>query len=75
MSVHSKSGVFVSPDSVELLQLSPAGLQSQMLWGLLLLMQDPQVGETDFWLRTCTSAEELLRYNYFPVCGFPTQQV
>ena len=75
MSVHSKSGVFVSPDSVELLQLSPAGLQSQMLWGLLLLMQDPQAGETDFRLRTCTSAEELLRYNYFLVCGFPTQQV
>ena len=31
----------VSPSSVELLQSSPNGLQSQILWGLLLLMPDP----------------------------------
>ena len=37
----SKSGVSVSPSPVELLQSSSAGLQSQMLWGLLLLMSDP----------------------------------
>ena len=60
MSVHSKSGVSVSPDSVELLQLSSVGLQSQMLWRLLLPMQDPQAGETGLELRTRTSAGELL---------------
>ena len=35
----SKSRVFASPSPVELLQLSPTDLQSQMIWGLLLLMQ------------------------------------
>ena len=48
----SKSGISVNPSPVEFLQSSPAGLQSQMLWGLLLLKPDPQTGEPDFGLRT-----------------------
>ena len=37
--------------SVDLLGSSPAGLQSQMLWGRLLLMADPKAGELDMELR------------------------
>ena len=37
--------------SVDLLGSSPAGLQSQMLWGCLLLMADPKAGELDMELR------------------------
>ena len=59
----SKSGVSVSPGSVEFLQSGPAGLLSQMLWG-------PDMG-----LTTLTPVGEPLRYNYFPVCGPPTPQV
>ena len=36
-----KSEVSVFPKPVELLQLSPTSLQSQMLWGLLFPMPDP----------------------------------
>ena len=55
---------------VELLRSSPAGLQSQMLWGLLLRMPDPQAGEPDGELRTLTPVGELLLYNYSPVCFY-----
>ena len=48
--VLSKSGVSVSPSPVEFLQSSPTGLQSQMLWGLLLLIPDPQTREPDVGL-------------------------
>ena len=41
--VHPLSEVSVSPSPVELLQLSPTGLQSQILWGLF-LMSDLQTG-------------------------------
>ena len=71
----SKNGVSASPSPVELLQSSPAGLQSQMLWGLLPLMPDPQAGEPDMGLRTLTPVGELLQYNYSPVCGLPTQRL
>ena len=56
----SKSGVFVSPSPVELLHSSPTGLQSQMLWGFLLLMPDPQDGEPNMGLRTLTPVGEPL---------------
>ena len=68
--MHSKSGVSVSPDSVELLQLSPAGLQSQMLWGLLLPMQDPQAGKTD-WGSEITLLQKNLCNRIFQFVGFP----
>lgn len=47
-----KSGVYLSPSPVELLQSSPTVLHSQMLWRLLLLMPDPQAGEPNVGLRT-----------------------
>ena len=56
----SKSGVFVFPSPMEFLPSSPAGLQSQMLWGLLLPMSDPQAGEPDMGLRTLTPVGEPL---------------
>ena len=37
----SRGGVSLSPSPVEFLQSSPAGLQSQILWGLILLIPDP----------------------------------
>ena len=40
-----------------------------MLWGLFLLMPDPQAGEPDVGL---SPTGELLRYNCSPVCGSPT---
>ena len=53
-----KSEVSISPSPVGLLRLSPAGLQSQMLWGLIFLVLDPQVGEPDVGLRTLTPVRE-----------------
>ena len=44
----------VSPSPAQLLLSSPAGLQSQVLWRLLLLMPDPQTGEPDMGLRNLT---------------------
>ena len=70
-----KSGVSVSPSPMEFLQSNPAGLQSQILWGLLLPLPDPQAGEPDMGLRAFTPVGELLWYNYLPVCGSPTQHV
>ena len=35
-------------------------------------LPDPQTGEPDMGLRTLTPLRELLRYDYFPVCGLPT---
>ena len=65
----SKSGVSVSSSPVEFLQSNPAGLQSQILWGLPLLLSDSQAEKPDVGLRICTPVGELLWYNYFQVCG------
>ena len=62
-SVHEpscKSGVFVSSSPMELLYPSPAGLQSQMLWGFLLPIPDPQTGKPDMRLRTLIRVGEPL---------------
>ena len=56
----SKSRVSVSPSPVEFLLSNPTGLQSQMVWGLLLPMPDPQAGESDVGLRTFTPVGEPL---------------
>ena len=39
-----KCGLSVSPSPVEVLQLSPTGLQREITWGFPLLMSDPQDG-------------------------------
>lgn len=64
--VSSRSGAAVSPSPVAVLHSSPTGLQSQVLWGLFLLMPDPQAGEPDVGL---SPTGELLQYNCSPVCG------
>ena len=38
-----KSEVLISPNLVGLLQSSPAGLQGQMLWGLVFPVLDPRL--------------------------------
>ena len=45
LCVSSKSGVYGSSSPMEFLQSSPTGLQNQVLWGLLLLMPNPQTGQ------------------------------
>ena len=67
-----RNGVSISPSPVELLHTSPAGLQSQVLLGLLLPVPDPEEWEPDMGLRTLTPAGESLWYSYFPVCWLPT---
>ena len=52
-----KSEVSISSSRLGLLKLSPAGLQSQMLWGLIFPVQDPQAGEPDMGLRTLTPGD------------------
>ena len=69
-----ESGVSASLSPVGLLHSSPADLQSQMLWGLLLPMPHSQVGESDVGLRTLTIVGKAMWYN-FPVSGSPTQHV
>ena len=53
-TLHSKSDVSIFPSLVELLQSSPAGLQSQILWGLFFLVLDPWAVGADMGLRTLT---------------------
>ena len=67
-----QSEVYVPPNPVGLLQLSPTGFQSQMFWGLILLMLDLGLGSQTVGLRMLTPVEPL-QYNYSPVCGLPTQ--
>ena len=50
----SKSAVFLSSCPVEFQQSNPTGLQSQILWGLLLLLSDSQAVNPDVRLRTFT---------------------
>ena len=68
-----KSEVSISCSPLGLLKLSPTVLQSQMLWGLLFLVQDPWAGEPDVGLRSLTPVGEPLYYNYSPIHGSPTQ--
>ena len=64
----SKSVVSVYPSAVEFLQTKPHGLQSQILWGFLLLFSDTQAGKPNMGLRTFIPVGKLLWYSYFPVC-------
>ena len=73
LCVPFKSEVSIYPSPLGLPKLGPAGLQSQMLWGLVLLMQDPWVAEPYVGLRILTPVGEPLQCNYTPVCGSPTQ--
>ena len=71
--VPSKNGDSVSPSPVEVLQSNPTGLQSQISWGLLIPLLDPQAWKPDRELRTITTVGELLWHYCFPVNGLPTQ--
>ena len=72
LCVPFKSEVSISPSPVELLQLNSAVLQSQMLWGLILLVPEPWPGELNVGLRTITSVGAPLQYNS-TVCESSTQ--
>lgn len=67
-----KSGVSASPSLVDFLWSSPTGLQSQIPWGLLLLIPDPQAEELHLGLRTLIPVGKPLWYNYFPAFELPT---
>ena len=64
--------VSVFPSPAGLPKWSPAGLQSQMLKGLIFLEQDLWVWGPEIGLRTLTPVGDTLQYNYFPVFGLPT---
>ena len=51
--------------------ISPAGLQSQILWGLIFPGQGPWVGEPEVKLRPLTLVGEPLQCKHSPVCGPP----
>lgn len=70
--VPSRSGVCAPLQSCRALHSSPADLQSQMLWGLLLPRPNSQAEEHDMGLRTLISVGESLQY--FPVCRVPPPQ-
>ena len=70
----SKTGVSVSPSSMEILQSSPTGLQGHISQGFPVPLLDPQAGKPDTGLRTFTAVGELWCY-CSPVCGSPIQQV
>ena len=53
-----KREISTSPGPMGLLQLSPTGLQTQMLCRLILLVPDPLAGEPDMGLRTLISVEK-----------------
>lgn len=55
-------------------KLSSAGLQGQMLKGLI-LQQDLWVCGPEVGPRTLTLVGDPLQYNYFPVLGLPTWEV
>ena len=65
----------LSLSPVKLLYSSPAVLQNQMLWRLLLPLPDPQTGEPHVELRTLTPLGDPLLYSlfffFFLVCGSP----
>lgn len=65
----SESGVSVVPSPVGSLGSNTTGFQHHVLWGLLLLLLDPQAGEADMGLRTFSMVGKLLWDNCFPVCG------
>ena len=56
-----KSEVSISSNSLGLSKVSPTGLQSQMLWGLIFLVQNPQAGEPDMGLSPLTPLGEPLQ--------------
>lgn len=68
-----KSEISISPSPVELLKLSPTGLQGQRLWGLIFLLPYPWTGESDGGLRILTPMGEPLQYS--PVYESSTWQV
>ena len=75
LCVPSKSGVSVSPSSMEVQQSNPTGLQSQIPWGFLVALLDLQAENPDVGLRTFTVVGELVWFNCSPVCGSATWQV
>lgn len=71
----SKSGVSVSPSPVEFLWPNPTGLQSHILWVILHLFPDSQLGEPSTELTIFTTMGELLWHHYFPVWDLLTQWI
>lgn len=72
MYAPSKSGVSFSHSPVELLHLSPAGLQCS---GCFSFQHRPQAGEPDVGFGTLISVGDPQQYSYFPVSGSPTYRV
>lgn len=67
----SKCRVSVFPRPLELLHSSPAGLQNQMLWGLLLLMPTPQTRNLTWGTELSLPLENLCDMIILHVVGCP----
>ena len=61
LCVTFKNGVSISHSPLDLLEVSPPGLQSKIFWGIIFLRQDPQTWEPNVGLRTLTPWEEPLQ--------------
>ena len=53
-------------------KVSPAHLQSQILWGLIFHTQDPWAGKPMWGSAPLLLRESLSSCNYSPICGLPT---
>ena len=62
---------YISIFITSLRKVSPTGLQSQIFWGLIFLMQDPQVGGPNVRFRSLTLWGEPLQCNYSLIVGHP----
>ena len=69
-----ESEVSIYPSPQGLLQLSTAGLQSQMLWGLIFLVLDPRLGSL-IWGSELRLLWENIWSNFSPFCGLYIQRV
>ena len=69
--VPSRSEVSVFTSLVEFLQSNPDVLQSQILWGLLLLLSDPLVGKAKVGLRTSLLWQNFCGIIVFQFVGCP----
>ena len=70
--MHSSS---LFPQSCEVLQLNPSGLQSQISWVFSVPLPDPQVGKSAVSPRTFATVQELLSYNCTLVSGSSAQRL
>lgn len=74
-SLFMPSNSLCFPSPMEILKSNPSGLQILVPWGFLVPLLEPQVGKCVVGPRIFANVQELLWYNYSPVCGSAAQRV